>query len=79
MTKLHAGITKVHRACAALFLLTLLPAGYASFTGDAADPSPLVYLPLPFLFVLILTGTYQLLAPWIRKARARRAAQGPSS
>jgi hypothetical protein len=69
-------ITKVHRVCAGLFLLSILPAGYASFQGDAE--SPLVYLPLPFLFVLILTGTYQLVTPWIRRARARRSG-GPGA
>jgi hypothetical protein len=67
MGKADRIITKVHRASAGLFLLAMVPAGYASFKGDTA--SPLVYLPLPFLFALILTGTYQLVAPWIRRAR----------
>lgn len=74
MGKTAAVITKVHRVCAALFLLSIVPAGYASFTGDASNPSPLVYLPLPFLFGLILTGIYQLVAPWIRRHRSKRAA-----
>lgn len=71
MSKANRIITKIHRVGAGLLLLTMLPAGYASFRGDAE--SPLVYLPLPFLFVLILTGTYQLVAPWVRRARARKA------
>lgn len=71
MGKAAAIITKIHRVSAGLFLLSMLPAGYASFQGDAE--SPLVYLPLPFLFSLILTGTYQLVAPWIRRRRARRS------
>lgn len=79
MSKADRVITKVHRVCAALFLLTLLPAGYASFQGDAQTPSPLVYLPLPFLFVLIATGTYQLVTPWVRRARSRRGTRGPSA
>ncbi|MEA3136311.1 MAG: hypothetical protein QOC71_592, partial [Thermoplasmata archaeon] len=37
-----------------------------------------VYLPLLFLFPLIITGTYQLVLPWIRKYKARRAG-APSS
>lgn len=71
MGKAAAIITKVHRVSAGLLLLTMVPAGYASFQGDAE--SPLVYLPLPFLFALILTGTYQLVAPWIRKRRAKQS------
>ena len=58
-------ITKGHRVSAGLFLLAMIPAGYASFKGDTP------YLPLPFLFALILTGTYQLVAPWIRRARRK--------
>ena len=64
-------VTKVHRVAAGLFLLSILPAGFASAQGG--EPSALVYVPLPFLFVLILTGTYQLVAPWIRRRRARKA------
>jgi len=67
-------ITKVHRVGAGLFLLSMIPAGYASFKGDIA--SPLVYLPLPFLFALILTGAYQLVMPWIRRRQARRMSSG---
>lgn len=67
--------TKVHRVCAGGLLLTMVPAGIVSAQGNAG--SPFVYLPLVFLFPLILTGTYQLVAPWVRKARARRAAAGP--
>jgi hypothetical protein len=66
MSKADRIITKGHRVNAGLFLLAMIPAGYASFEGDTA--SPLVYLPLPFLFALILTGTCQLVAPWIRRA-----------
>lgn len=65
MGKAASVIVKIHRISAGLFLLSMIPAGYASFTGDAA--SPLVYLPLPFLFALILTGAYQLVVPWIRR------------
>lgn len=69
MAKADRIITKAHRVSAGLFLLAMIPAGYASFKGDTA--SPLVYLPLPLLFALILTGTYQLVAPWIRRARRK--------
>jgi hypothetical protein len=74
MGKAHRVITKIHRIAAGLFLLAMMPAGYVSFTGNAE--SPLVYLPLPFLFVLVPTGTYQLVLPWIRGYRARRLPHG---
>jgi hypothetical protein len=77
MGKTERVINKVHRVCAGGLLLTMVPAGYVSFKGDQA--SPFVYLPLLFLFPLIITGTYQLVLPWVRKARAKRAPQGPSS
>lgn len=73
MSKAELIINKVHRWSAGLFLLAIVPAGYASFTGNPDSPSPLVYLPLPFLFALILTGTYQLVLPWVRRRRAGRA------
>lgn len=64
---------KVHRIIAGLFLLTIPPAAYASFTGDPASPSPLVYLPLFPLFILIITGTYMLVRPWVLAWRAKRS------
>ena len=78
MAKAERIINKTHRWSAGLFLLAIIPAGYASFTGNPESPSPLVYLPLPFLFALILTGTYQLVLPWVRRRKARSAG-APSS
>ena len=71
MSKTHAIVIKIHRVCAGLLLLSMVPAGYVSFKGDAS--SPWVYLPLAFLFPLIITGTYQLVLPWIRRYRTRKA------
>jgi hypothetical protein len=80
MGKTERAFNKIHRVCAGLLLLSMVPAAYASFTGDRAHPSFWVYLPLLFLFPLIITGTYQLVLPWVRKARARRiAATGPQT
>lgn len=70
MTKAQAIITKIHRVCAGLLLLSMVPAAIFSFRGEQS--SPFVYLPLLFLFPLIITGTYQLVLPWVRKSRARR-------
>lgn len=63
-------LRKTHRVMAGLFLLTIPPAAYFSLTGDQASPSPFVYFPLFPLFVLTLTGTYQLVVPWLRRRRA---------
>jgi uncharacterized membrane protein YfhO len=71
MGKAHAVITKIHRVCAGLLLLSMVPAAIVSFQGSKT--SFFVYLPLLFLFPLIITGTYQLVLPWIRKYKARRA------
>jgi uncharacterized membrane protein YadS len=72
--KAHAVLVKLHRIAAALFLLAIPLAAYASFTAEeGAEPSFLVYLPLfPMLF-LIITGTYQLVRPWVWD-RAKKAA-----
>jgi hypothetical protein len=67
-------VRKAHRIFAGLFLLTIAPAAYFSFTGDPDAPSPFVYLPLFPLLFLTLGGTYLLVSPWIRKMRARRGA-----
>lgn len=70
MSKADRVITRIHRIGAGVFLLSMIPAGYASFQGG--KPPLFVYLPLPFLFVLILTGAYQLVRPWVRRFRQRR-------
>ncbi len=72
MSDVHPVIRKIHRIGAGLFLLSIIPAAIVSFQGDKT--SPWVYAPLPFLFVLIITGTYQLVKPWIVRMRAKRAA-----
>jgi|GEM_PF-3302549 len=69
-------LRKIHRISAIVFLLSIPPAGYFSFTGDPLSPSPVVYVPLFPLLALTLTGTYQLVAPWIRAFRARRLPRG---
>ena len=67
---------KVHRVIAVLFLLALPFAIYGTVTTkDPADPSPLTYFPVPFLFLLTITGTWLLVRPWIRKRRRGGAAE----
>jgi hypothetical protein len=62
-----SAIRRTHRVVAGLFLITMVPAAYFSFTGDPAAPHPLVYAPLFPLLLLTVTGTYQLVVPWTRR------------
>jgi hypothetical protein len=71
-----AVLRRIHRIGAVLFLLSIPPAWYFSATGDPASPSPVVYVPLFPLFILTLTGTYQLVRPWVRRRRGQRMTQG---
>ena len=66
------GWRRVHRIMAVLFLLTIPPATYFSFTGDPASPHPVVYFPLFPLALMSITGTWMLVRPWIKSRRARQ-------
>ena len=74
----ESAIRRIHRVLAILFLLSIAPAAYYSFTGDPDSPSPVVYVPLFPLLGLTLTGTYQLVMPWIHRARANKTALSPA-
>ena len=65
-------IRQFHRWMSIVFTLTVT----ANFAVMAAGPPPMwiVYSPLPFLFLLWLTGLYMFVLPYTR--RAARAAQG---
>lgn len=67
----ESAIRKTHRVVAGLFLITIVPAAYFSFTGDPNSPHPLVYAPLFPLLLLTITGTYQLVLPWTRRRGTR--------
>ncbi len=69
-------LRRFHRIMAILFLLSIPPAGYFSFTGDPAAPSPVVYIPLFPLLGLTLTGTYMLVRPWVLRFRNRHLERG---
>lgn len=68
-------LRRAHRVIAALFLITIPPAGYFSFTATGDDVSPVVYFPLIPLLGLVLTGSYLLVRPWIERLRGRRTAR----
>lgn len=68
----HAFLRGTHRVIAGLFLIATVPAAIVSLQGDGS--SPWVYAPLPFLFGLIITGSYLLVRPWALGLRAGRHA-----
>lgn len=65
------GWRRFHRILAGLFLLSIPPAAYFSITGDPLAPHPLVYVPLFPLALMVVTGTWLLVRPWIKKRQAR--------
>ena len=65
-------LRRTHRVIAVLFLVTIPPAAYISFTATGSDVSPVVYFPLVPLLGLALTGTYLLVKPWVQRLRVRR-------
>lgn len=66
----HTFLRGTHRVIAGLFLIAIVPAAIVSTQGDGS--SPWVYAPLPFLFGLIITGSYLLVRPWILGIQAGR-------
>lgn len=65
-------LRKSHRVISGLFLLSIIPAANVSAQGN--EDSAWVYAPLPFLFILIITGTYMLVKPWVAKAQRKAQA-----
>ena len=65
-------LRRTHRVIALLFLISVPPAGYFSFTATGSDVSPVVYFPLIPLLGLTLTGSYLLVKPWVQRLRVGR-------
>ena len=65
-------LRRTHRVIAVLFLVTIPPAAYFSFTAIGDEVSPVVYFPLVPLLGLALTGSYLLVKPWVQRLRVSR-------
>lgn len=63
---------QVHRWVSAAFLITVI---VVSTSGAMGGPEWVNYVPLPPLFVLMITGTYLFVLPY----RSRRRAAAPSA
>jgi len=73
---ISAWIRQTHRWLSILFTLTVI----ANFVALALrlPPGWLVYSPLPFLFLLMFSGLYMFVLPYVRKGAAgggRRSTQ----
>ena len=64
-------IRKFHRCVAILFTLTVTANFVAMTMGK--PPAWIVYSPLPFLFMLLPSGLYMFLLPYVTKRREERA------
>ena len=59
------GIRQVHRWVAVIF--TLIVVLIFILLGTSTPPQWLYYTPLPFLFLLLLTGIYLFVLPYLAK------------
>lgn len=67
----NAGVRTVHRWTSIVFTVAVIVVTVVVNTGQA-EPAEWVYLmPLPPLFVLLLTGLYILLLPYAARLRRR--------
>lgn len=62
---------QIHRWLSVLFTLSVV-ANFIARAVSKAEPSPwLTYAPLPPLFLLLLTGLYLLIEPYLRRSVTR--------
>jgi len=67
----NKAIRVTHRWTSVVFIATVLVATYAAVSGQTEE-SVLYYLPLPPLFLQLITGTYLFVLPYVAKGRAGR-------
>jgi hypothetical protein len=63
-----------HRWLAIIFTTTVIAATFAAVGGQEAD-SWLYYLPLPPLFLMMLSGLYLFVLPYATKRRGLRTGE----
>ena len=62
-------IRQVHRWLSIIFTLTVIANVFALTTGDRQAPDWITYSPLPPLFLLMFTGLYMFVLPYVVKRR----------
>ena len=73
--RVSKGIRQTHRWLSIIFTATVI----ANFVAMAFSNPPVwvVYSPLPPLFLMLVTGLYMFVLPYIRKRRSGARAQAP--
>jgi ribose/xylose/arabinose/galactoside ABC-type transport system permease subunit len=66
-------VRQAHRWLSVAFTLTVIANFVAMTIGT--PPAWIVYSPLPFLFLMLLTGLYMFVLPYTDKGRAIRAGE----
>ena len=64
-------VRKFHRCMAPIFTLTVI-ANFIAM-GFGKPPAWIVYSPLPFLFMLLPSGLYMLVLPYVTKRREEQS------
>ncbi|OYD51168.1 hypothetical protein [Acidovorax kalamii] len=71
------GIRRFHRWVSMAFTLTVIANFVARGMGPGNPPDWVTYAPLPPLALLLLTGLYLFVQPYLRRPAARRAPGAP--
>jgi hypothetical protein len=66
-------VRQAHRWLSIIFTMTVV----ANFVAMALGTPPawVVYSPLPFLFLMLVTGLYMFVLPYVAKRRGRRTVE----
>ena len=67
-------IRQIHRWLSIAFTVTVIANIVALSTGDGKPPDWITYSPLPPLFLMMLTGLYMFVLPYVAKRRSGSAA-----
>ncbi|RYF47478.1 MAG: hypothetical protein EOO27_37390 [Comamonadaceae bacterium] len=68
----RVGIRRFHRWVSMVFTLAVIANFVARGMGSGNPPDWVTYAPLPPLALLLLTGLYLFLQPYLRRSAARR-------
>lgn len=64
-------IRQIHRWLAIVFTLTVIANVIALTAGEGQPPASITYSPLPPLLLLMLTGLYLFVLPYLGRSRGR--------
>ena len=70
-------IRQIHRWLSIAFTVTVIANIIALSTGDGKPPDWITYSPLPPLFLLMFTGLYMFVLPYVARWRSGSGAGAP--